>query len=57
MTQVMLFFTQVNFSDILQFFAGVWFLKQNLKIFTFFKFYPQLLCPLDGTLNGAPCQG
>ena len=38
MTQVMLFITQVNISGILQFFAGVWFLKQNLKIFTLLHF-------------------
>ena len=42
-------FTQVNISDMhVAIYAEVWFLQQN--------FYLKLLCPSDGTLNGAPCQ-
>ena len=48
-------FTQVIISDILQFLQECYF---NNKIERFLHFYIFiLLCPSDGTLNGAPCQG
>ena len=43
----------------------MWFLQQNLKVLFVYMFYAifvifdiyLFLCPSDGTLNGAPCQG
>ena len=43
------FFTQGNIRDVLQFLQDFDF----NKIFTLLHFYVQLLCPSDGTLNGA----